>query len=126
MKPILLGCLLPCSVVACAQDLPVHPRQCDTPVVNTAIQQVITDWKSGCNEGDPDKVARLRKTQPILLSTLMTGIVHGRDAIKAYVKALGFNLVVLQKRQGKWLIVAHESAVPDTATAIQKLDLGSH
>jgi hypothetical protein len=29
---------------------------------------------------------------------------------------------VLQRVGGKWLIVAHESAVPDPATAIQSLD----
>jgi uncharacterized protein (TIGR02246 family) len=37
-------------------------------------------------------------------------------------KAFGVNLVVLKRVQGKWLIVAHESAVPDSATAIQSLD----
>lgn len=36
-------------------------------------------------------------------------------------KALGFNLVVLKKIRGKWMIVAHESAVPE-ATAIERLD----
>jgi ketosteroid isomerase-like protein len=36
-------------------------------------------------------------------------------------KASGVNLVVLRKIAGKWLIVAHESAVPDPATAIQTL-----
>lgn len=35
-------------------------------------------------------------------------------------KAFGHNIVVLKKLNGKWLIVAHESAVPE-ATAIQKL-----
>lgn len=37
-------------------------------------------------------------------------------------KAFGVNLVVLKRVRGKWLIVAHESAVPDAATAIQSLD----
>jgi uncharacterized protein (TIGR02246 family) len=37
-------------------------------------------------------------------------------------EALGVNIVVLKKIDGKWLIVAHESAVPDPATAIQSLD----
>ncbi len=37
-------------------------------------------------------------------------------------KGFGVNLVVLQKMKGKWLIVAHESAVPDPATAIQSLE----
>ena len=36
-------------------------------------------------------------------------------------KAMGVNLVVMRKIEGKWLIVAHESAVPDPATAIQTL-----
>jgi len=37
-------------------------------------------------------------------------------------KAFGVNLVVLRKSGNKWLIVAHESAVPDPATAIPRLD----
>ena len=37
-------------------------------------------------------------------------------------KAFGVNLLVLKKAGDKWLIVAHESAVPDPATAIQQLD----
>lgn len=36
--------------------------------------------------------------------------------------AMGVNLVVLRKTGGKWLIVAHESAVPDPASAIQNLN----
>ena len=37
-------------------------------------------------------------------------------------KAFGVNLIVLKKFGDKWLIVAHESAVPDPKTAIQRLD----
>jgi uncharacterized protein (TIGR02246 family) len=37
-------------------------------------------------------------------------------------KAFGVNLVVLKKTGDKWLIVAHESAVPDPATAVQSLE----
>ena len=37
-------------------------------------------------------------------------------------KAIGVNLVVLRKITGKWAIVAHESAVPDPASAIPHLD----
>jgi len=44
------------------------------------------------------------------------------EATNAGQKAFGVNLVVLKRVQGKWLIVAHESAVPDPATAIQSLD----
>ena len=34
---------------------------------------------------------------------------------------MGVNLVILQKTKGHWMIVAHEAAVPDPATAIQHL-----
>lgn len=43
------------------------------------------------------------------------------ESTNAGVKARGVNVLVLRKTAGKWLIVAHESAVPD-ATAIPKLD----
>jgi uncharacterized protein (TIGR02246 family) len=43
------------------------------------------------------------------------------ESTNAGQKAYGVNLLVLQKIKGKWLIVAHESAVPE-ASAIQKLD----
>jgi uncharacterized protein (TIGR02246 family) len=45
------------------------------------------------------------------------------DATNGDQKAFGVNLVVLKKSQGKWLIVAHEAAVPDAATAVQSLDI---
>lgn len=41
-------------------------------------------------------------------------------------KAMGVNLVVLRKIAGKWVIVAHESAVPDPATSIQSLTPTKH
>ena len=44
------------------------------------------------------------------------------ESTNAAQKAFGVNLVVLKRIQGKWLIVAHESAVPDPATAIPSLD----
>ena len=44
------------------------------------------------------------------------------ESTNAGQKAFGVNLVVLKRVQGKWLIAAHESAVPDAATAIQSLD----
>ncbi len=34
---------------------------------------------------------------------------------------MGVNLVVLRKIGGRWVIVAHESAVPDPANSIQFL-----
>ncbi len=44
------------------------------------------------------------------------------DATNNGQKAFGVNIVVLKKTGGKWLIVAHEAAVPDPGTAIQSLD----
>ena len=41
-------------------------------------------------------------------------------------KAMGVNLVVLRKIGGRWVIVAHESAVPDPATSIQSLTPTEH
>ena len=41
-------------------------------------------------------------------------------------KAFGVNILVLKKTGKKWLIVAHESAVPDPATAIQSLESPPH
>ena len=37
-------------------------------------------------------------------------------------RAMGVNLVVLRRIEGMWRIAAHEAAVPDPATAVQKLD----
>jgi ketosteroid isomerase-like protein len=62
-----------------------------------------------------------------ILSTVCSGDLAytiGRyESTNAGQKAFGVNLVVLRKIGGKWLIVAHESAVPDPATAIQNLDI---
>ena len=44
------------------------------------------------------------------------------DATNNGQMAFGVNIVVLKKIGGKWLIVAHEAAVPDPNTAIQSLD----
>jgi uncharacterized protein (TIGR02246 family) len=38
-------------------------------------------------------------------------------------RAMGVNLVVVRKINGRWLIVAHEAAVPDPATAVRHLDI---
>jgi hypothetical protein len=43
------------------------------------------------------------------------------ESTNAGQKAFGVNLVVLQRLEGHWMIVAHEAAVPDPATAIQHL-----
>ena len=147
---------------ATAQAMPANPGHCQIPSVAHSMQQVIDDWKSGYNSGDPDKVAVLYAEDATYLTQhFITGIVHGRPAIRAYVKkgtdahykidkidllasdctqnfaygitryestngdqkAFGVNVVVLKKMKGKWLIVAHEAAVPDAASAIQGLDI---
>jgi uncharacterized protein (TIGR02246 family) len=46
------------------------------------------------------------------------------ESTNAGQKAVGYNLVVLRKIKGKWLIVAHESAVPEP-TAIKSLEPAS-
>jgi uncharacterized protein (TIGR02246 family) len=43
------------------------------------------------------------------------------ESTNAGQKAFGVNVVVLRKFDGRWLIVAHESAVPDS-TAIQQIE----
>ena len=44
------------------------------------------------------------------------------ESTNAGKKAFGVNLVVLKRAGRKWMIAAHESAVPDPASAIQSLD----
>lgn len=44
------------------------------------------------------------------------------ESTNAGQKAFGVNILVLKRAGKKWLIVAHESAVPDAATAIKSLD----
>ena len=127
----------------------------------TALQQVIDQWKQGYNDGDAAKVAGLYAEDAYYLTQhYVTGVIHGRAAIQAYVqlgvgahyridsirllsadcsgdfayvitrydadnagqKVFGVKVVVLKKTGGHWLIVAHEAAVPDPATAIQRLD----
>jgi uncharacterized protein (TIGR02246 family) len=147
---------------AAAQALPDKPKQCDSPEIRKAMLQVIDDFKNGYNNGDPDKVAALYAEDATYLTQhFVSGIVHGRPAIRAYVKngtdakykidsidlltsgctedfaygitryastngtqkAVGVNLVLLRKTDGKWRIVAHESAVPDPANAIHELKI---
>ena len=125
------------------------------------ILNIIEKWKEGYNNNKAAMVAGLySKNAYYLTQHFVTGIVHGRKAIQAYVqlganakyriesirplyvniegnfayvitryeadnggvKVFGLNLVVLNKTGGKWLIVAHEAAVPDPNTAIQSLD----
>ncbi|MDT8068254.1 MAG: DUF4440 domain-containing protein [Terriglobia bacterium] len=157
-----LGLLLLISNLALGQALPQHPQQCAVPGIESVIQKVAQDWKDGYNSGNPDAVAALYAEDATYLTQhFATGIVHGRPAIKAYVKrgtdakykieslkvlasscsqefayaitrydsmnagqsVFGVNLVIIRKIKGKWLIVAHESAVPDPNIAMRTLEI---
>ena len=150
------------SSLAFGQAFPEHPQHCTVPAVENVIQKIAQDWKDGYNAGDPEAVAALYAEDATYLTQhFATGIVHGRAAIKAYVKngtdakykidsltvlasgcsrdfaysitryhslnggqtAMGVNLVLIRKLQGRWKIVAHESAVPDPANAIRSLEI---
>jgi uncharacterized protein (TIGR02246 family) len=157
-----LALLLLLAPLAFGQAFPEHPQQCGIPSVRSAIEKVAQDWKEGYNSENPAAVAALYAEDATYLTQhFATGIVHGRPAIKAYVKvgtdakykidslqvlasgcsrdfayaitryesnnagqtAFGVNLVLIRKIKGKWLIVAHEAAVPDPKTAIQTLNV---
>ncbi len=150
------------AMVSVAQEMPANPKQCGVPATKAAIDRVMQEWKDGYNAEDAAKVAALYAQDATYMTQhYITGIVHGRAAIKAYVKkgtdakykldslellssdcsgdfaygltryrstngeqkAMGVNVVVLKKMGGKWMIVAHESAVPDEKMSIQKLEV---
>jgi uncharacterized protein (TIGR02246 family) len=154
--------LLAVSARAQQSDRSTHTVAKDQCVDRGALEQVSERWKDGYNSGDTAKVAALYADNAYYLTQhFVSGIVHGRTAIQAYVqngvnahyqvdsikivalecagdfaytvtryestnanqKAFGVNLVVLRRVHGQWLIVAHEAAVPDPATAIQRLDV---
>jgi uncharacterized protein (TIGR02246 family) len=135
-------------------------RECNSPADDRAISAISEAWKEGYNGGDAAQVASLYSEDAYYLTQhFVSGIVHPRDQIQAYVqrgvdahyrvdsievvhsvcsgpfayaitryrstngeqKATGVNLVVLRKIGGRWVIVAHESAVPDPANSIQSL-----
>lgn len=157
-----LALFLLLAPLALGQAFPEHRQQCGIPAVEGVIEKVAHDWKDGYNSENPAAVAALYAEDATYLTQhFATGIVHGRQAIQAYVKlgtdakykieslrvlatgcsrdfayaitrydssnadqkAFGVNLVLLRKMKGKWLIVAHESAVPDPKTAIQRLNV---
>lgn len=154
--------LVVCAIALVTQRSAGQEQRCAVATVNQAISAIVEKWKKGYNSENPDEVAGLYAPDATYLTQhFVTGIVHGRSAIKAYMKkgtdahyrieairllasdcsgefayaitryestnadlkAFGVNLVVLQKMDGKWLIVAHESAVPDPAIAIQSLEI---
>lgn len=111
MKTIALLCLTSCLTLALApRPADVAPQtsgQWTIPADDQATRAIAEAWKSGYNQGDSARVASLYAEDVYCLTQHF---------------AIGVNLVVLRKIAGKWLIVAHESAVPDPATAIQTLD----
>lgn len=148
--------------VALAQELPTS--RCADATTDEALRAIAAEMKAAYNAAEPDRIAALYAPDATYLTQhFVSGIVHGRPAIRAYfkngtdakykietldilatqcsgefayaitryesnnagVKAMGVNLVVARKVDGKWLIVAHESAVPDAANAIQKLETSS-
>ncbi len=131
------------------------------PGFASTAQQIVDTWRDDYNGGDATGVAGLYEPDAYYLTQhFATGVLHGRDAIRAYVKrgvdagykidslfilafgcsgemmyvvtrynatnagqkVFGVNLVVLKQEGSKWLIAAHEAAVPDP-TAIQDLEL---
>jgi uncharacterized protein (TIGR02246 family) len=82
-------CLLFTLVTANAQQpSPIAaPVACKIEADNAALQQIIVDWKDGYNGGDAAKVAALYTDDAYYLTQhYVTGIVHGRAAIQAYVQ----------------------------------------
>ena len=165
-KAMLLSLLLFGAAVAQAQKATAHAAAQHHCAVadETALRQIAEQWKSGYNDGNAAKVAALYTENAYYLTQhFVTGIVHGRAAIQAYVqsgvdakyrvdsieiiamdcsgdlaysiaryestnagqKAFGVNVVVARRIGERWLIVAHEAAVPDPATAIQRLNVPS-
>lgn len=152
-----------CALLPAEDRVPNLPTEnhCGVPADDAAIREIAERWKDGYNDGQAAGVASLYTEDAYYLTQhFATGIVHGRDAIQAYVqhgvnakyhidsiqtialtcsgdfaysvtryestnggeKAFGVNIVVLKRISGRWLIVAHESAVPES-TAIQHLDI---
>ena len=137
-------------------------HSCANPEAHQIAQQMVDTWKAAYNAGDAARVAALYADDADYLTQhFVTGVVHGRAQIQAYVqrgvdahfqidsiqilsigcvpeliyvvdryqstsagqKAMGVNLVVARRTPAGWRIVAHEAAVPDPATAVQRLDV---
>lgn len=168
-KMLLLSVVLICAGAVRSQEVREGSRAglevqngCADAADVKAIHQIAAQWKDRYNSGDAAGVASLyTENADYLTQHFITGIIHGRGAIQAYVqrgvdahyhidsiqiismgcsgetaytvgryestnagqKAMGVNLVVVRKIHGRWLIEAHEAAVPDPATAVRHLDI---
>ncbi len=87
----------------------VHPR--------SQIEAYIQRGVDARYHVDTIKVVRLE------CSVALAYIVARYEATNTGQKVFGVNIIVLKKVQGNWLIVAHESAVPDPTTAIKSVEL---
>ena len=169
MKKILFFSVALICAVARSQERPANARPvavaqngCTNAADVNAIRRIPVLWKNNYNNGNAAGVASLyTENADYLTQHFISGIVHGRAAIQAYVqlgvdaryhidsiqilsmgcsgniaytvgryeatngrqKAMGVNLVVLRKIKTRWLIVAHEAAVPDPSTAVRHLDI---
>ncbi len=167
MKPLLALSALLCSLASFGQQpvttsdvIPAAPA-CSNPEAIQIAQQIMDTWKAAYNAGDAARVGALyAEDADYLTQHFVTGVVHGRAQIQAYVqrgvdahfridsirilsigcvpdliyvvdryestnagqKAMGVNLVVVRRTPVGWRIVAHEAAVPDPATAVQRLE----
>ncbi len=74
-----------------------------------------------CSSPMPSLKARIQGAKPTRRCNLAWAISRYHSTNDGQ-KAMGVNLIVLRKVQDTWRIVAHESAVPDPATAIKKLE----
>ena len=74
-----------------------------------------------CATPMPSLKARIKGANPTRQCNFAYAIARYQSTNEGQ-KAMGVNLIVLRKLQNTWRIVAHESAVPDPATAIKKLD----
>jgi uncharacterized protein (TIGR02246 family) len=133
---------------------------CSVSGDDRALRDIPERWRAAYNAGDAARVAAIYSEDAYYLTQhFVSGILHGRADIQAYVQRgvdakyhidsievlttkcsgdiayvitryrstnagrndIGVNLVILRKSKGQWMIVAHEAAVPDPATAIQNL-----
>ena len=76
--------LLPGTVLAQQAPVPQQSRSCAD---QASLDQIAEQWKSAYNQGDSARVAALYTDDAYYLTQhFVTGIVHGRAAIQAYVQ----------------------------------------
>jgi len=94
MEKVMLLCILTFTAgMVTAQTRPVpmpathQDADCRDAASLAAAQRIIDTWIDGYNSGDPDRVADLYTPDAYYLTQhYITGIIHGRARIRAYVK----------------------------------------